>query len=139
MFVHGGKCTPALAVLVIASTPILADFHILNGTNGSNGFAAKAVPSNHYSCLGWRDAPVVNGLPNVDSTVDVFSVRNLCGVPQLNFYNNGGGCDVYVNDGDGTKIGACVPTVNGSINGDSACPDGYAVFDAYVCMTYVCG
>lgn len=142
MFVRS-RWSALFAALVITTTPASADFHILNGTNGGDGYAAKAVPSNHYSCLGWLGAPVISGFPDIDSSVAVFSVKNLCGTPQLNFYNNGHGFDVYINDGDGlSRVGTCSPTVgaaSGSINGGSACPDGYAVFDSYTCMSYVCG
>ncbi|KAI0832022.1 hypothetical protein BC628DRAFT_576571 [Trametes gibbosa] len=129
----------ALSVaLAISATPAQADFHIFDGTNGADGYAAKAVPSNHYSCLGWWGAPIVSGLLSVDSTTSAFSVRDLCGVAQLNFYNNGEGFDVYFDEGDGMRIGTCSPANGRSINGGSACPDGYAVFDTYVCMSYVC-
>ncbi|KAH9857280.1 hypothetical protein C2E23DRAFT_382768 [Lenzites betulinus] len=127
-----------LAVLVVSAAPAWADFHIFDGTNGGDGYAAKAVPSNHYSCLGWRGAPIVGGLPSVDSSTPAFSVQDLCGVAQLNFYNNGAGFDVYVDGGNGTTVGACSAADGRSINGGSACPDGYAVFDEYVCLSYVC-
>lgn len=140
MFV-GGRWSMLFTALVIAISPSSADFHILNGTDGGDGYAAKAVPSNHYSCLGWLGAPVISSFPDIDSTVKAFSVEHLCGNPQLNFYNNGNGFDVYINGGDGFRVGTCSPTVgaaSGSINGGSACPDGYAVFDGYTCMSYVC-
>lgn len=127
-----------LAALVASAAPAWADFHIFDGTNGGDGYAAKAVPSNHYSCLGWRSAPIVSGMPSVDSSTPAFSVQGLCGVAQLNFYNNGAGFDVYVNGGNGTTVGACSAADGRSINGGSACPDGYAVFDEYVCLSYVC-
>ncbi|KAI0369092.1 hypothetical protein BV20DRAFT_997262 [Pilatotrama ljubarskyi] len=133
------KSMPLFAVLLATAIPsALADFHIFNGANGSGGFAAKTVPSNQYSCAGWQSAPVVDGVPDVDSGTSAFSVRNLCGVSQLNFYNNGNGFDVYINNGNGQKIGTCGPGNDQSINGGSACPDGYAVFDAWICLTYVC-
>ncbi|OJT07169.1 hypothetical protein TRAPUB_1984 [Trametes pubescens] len=140
MFARGRWVTLS-TVLLIAITSASADFHILNGTNGRGGYAAKTVPSNHYSCLGWLGASVIRDFPDIDSTVVAFSVGNLCGAPQLNFYNNGNDFDVYIDGGDGSRVGTCSPTVgavSGSINGGSACPDGYAVFDGYTCMSYIC-
>ncbi|KAI0331676.1 hypothetical protein GY45DRAFT_599999 [Cubamyces sp. BRFM 1775] len=138
MFASTSKVISTLAVLAAVAAPALADFHIFNGANGSGGFAAKTVPSNQYSCSGWQSAPVIDGTPDVDSGVSFFDVRNLCGVSQLNFYNNGNGFDVYINNGDGSKIGTCGPGNGGSINGNQPCSDGYAVFDEYICLTYVC-
>ncbi|KAI0630628.1 hypothetical protein C8Q77DRAFT_217561 [Trametes polyzona] len=140
MFARSGRLAlAALSLLAGVAPSVVADFHIFNGTNGGKGFASKAVPSNHYSCLGWRAAPLIDDLPDVDSTAIAFSVRDLCGVPQLNFYNNGAGFDVYIHNGDGTVIGTCRAASGESINGAAACPDEFAVFDAYVCMSLVCG
>jgi len=132
------------APLILAAS-VAADFHIFNclhsyGLGSQNGQDAVAVgvPSNQYNCNGIRNNPLVQDTPTtVKWGTPYFTIPNLCGTRQLDFYWYGTGFNFYNNGGDGSLVGTCYQG-----NGKKTCYDqpfdSLLCTDAWVCISYVC-